>query len=309
MPSFRQFIEQNTRAMKYILPIIFCSLLLVWPHLGNSQIIETIEQSVESGGSNSNEGGTESSGSNGVFNSGGGEIYYEDFDDGIGFDVDVLDLEGFYFMARATGFLFFGVPDGQNPFAVAENGGVEFAEYPYDEAKSGLFRRPGEWGFRSRTYAGLHFLNNEQSLSGGFLQIRYSPIRALSIEFNHLQLVEKVEDQEEFDLLGFSTLGMHYNRLRHHRVHAWWGVGVTQMRGEENYTGPALLFGTTLFIKRPLSLHLEGQTMWLNGLPVQFYQARIQTHLKRFQIYTGYQGIVLDYNHFPSWTLGTGLWF
>ncbi len=283
-------------------------LLLIVPLTTSAQIIQTIEESVDSGGNtsdNTNNNQAETSGSNAVF-------YDSDGYDDSGLDVNVsaYDIEALFFLARSTAYALFGV-DAHNPFAVAENGGIEFADYPYDDPKTGLFRRPGEWGFRHRFYVGTHFLNNEQALSGGLLEVKYSPIRALSVDFNHLQLVERLEDDAEnqYDWLGFSTLAVQYNRLRHHRVHAWWGLGASRMSGEENYWGPALLGGMTWYIKKPLSLHLEAQSMWFNGAAVQSYQARLQAHVKRFPIYAGYQGIVVGGNHFPAWTLGTGVWF
>ncbi len=291
--------------MNRVLLFLSCCLLFLLPYTANTQIINTIEESVESGGNNS---GDQSSGSGGSYSNdtSGDEEYYDSGDGGTSIG---LYIDGVYFLAKSTAFLFLGSGGGERPFAIAENGGIEFAEYPYDTPYSGLYRPAGDLGFRSRVYAGMHFLNNEQNLSGGFMQVKYSPIRALTVEFNHLQLFESIEGQKELELLGFSTLAAHYNRLRHHRIHAWWGVGLSQMSGQQRYGGPSLLAGTTIFIKRPLSLHLEGQAMWLNTVAVQFYQARIQAHVKRFQIYAGYKGILVDGNHFPAWTLGTGVWF
>ncbi|MEL6639632.1 MAG: hypothetical protein AAFR05_22995, partial [Bacteroidota bacterium] len=144
----------------YALLFLF-AFSLIGPYRASAQIIETIEQSV-GGGNAGDTGGNdyqqETSGSN-------ASNYDISYDDGGDVALSAADIEALFFFARATAYLVFGL-DGNNPFAVAENGGVEFAEYPYDTPQTGLFRQPGEWGFRHRIYAGLHFLNNEQALSG-----------------------------------------------------------------------------------------------------------------------------------------------
>ena len=65
----------------------------------------------------------------------------------------------------------------------------------------------------------------------------------------------------------------------------------------------------TIYIKKPVSVHGEVQTGWLNGAPTSLYQARLQVHLKRYLVYAGYQGINVDGFKSNNWAMGAGVYF
>jgi len=272
-------------AMKIIKYFIVFALVLSTFHL-DAQIIKDMEEKTSSGSSGNNNRESES-----------GDIF-----------IDILYNLDFIFDFSAG--VLFGFYDQSPMFASAEEGGIEFAKYPYNDPKGGLYLQRGYYGKRSRTNINLHFLNNENDLYGGYGQIKYSPIPALTLDLSHLRLVEKLNGEaENFDHLGFTTFSINLNRVRHRNFHWWWGMGAMNMDGEENHTGFALNTGMTVYIKKPISLHGEVQSGWLNGAPTSLFQGRLQVHLDRYKVYAGYQGINVDGFWSNNWALGAGVYF
>ena len=78
-------------------------------------------------------------------------------------------------------------------------------------------------GDKSRAQVLLHFQNDEKSISGGLFQVKYAPISLLTLEAYRLQLFDSQKDDlsENVNITGFNV---NYNRLRHHKIHAWWGL-------------------------------------------------------------------------------------
>lgn len=279
------------KIFKYLIAFcLVCALTTV-----DAQIIKNMEEKTSSGSSNNNSSRS----------SDGGDIIFEVLNN--------LELVGWMLNGAFQGSygVLFGFRHEGNPFADADHGGIEFAKYPYHDPKGGLHLRRGYYGMKSRTNVNIHFLNNENDLYGGFGQIKYSPISALTLDLSHLRLIERLEDgsDDKFDHLGFTSFSVNFNRIRHRNIHLWWGLGLMNMDGEQNHTGFALNTGMTLYIKKPLSLHGEVQTSWLNGAPASLYQARLQVHLKRYMVYAGYQGINVDGFWSNNWAMGAGVYF
>ena len=183
-----------------------------------------------------------------------------------------------------------------------------FASYPYDLRGSGLFLPTTLEGDNSRWNINLHFQNDENSLTGGFFQVKYSPISLVSIETHRLQLFdsEKDEGAENINITSFSLI---YNRLRHHKVHAWWGIGGIWMDADDNSASPSFNMGINYYFADPLSLYGEVQYADLNGELATIAQARIQVHLRRFLIYGGYHYINNGDLNIGSWVMGGGVYF
>jgi hypothetical protein len=183
-----------------------------------------------------------------------------------------------------------------------------YASYPYDLRGSGLYLPLDLEGDQSRFNLNFHFQNNEEGRSGAFAQIKYAPISLLTIEANRLQYYEadKPEGVENINLTSFSIL---YNRLRHHKIHAWWGVGGVWLDDEENSSSPTFQFGANYFFTDPLSLYGEVQISGLNSEVATIVQGRIQVHLRRFLIYGGYHHVDIGDLEIGSWMIGFGAYF
>lgn len=183
-----------------------------------------------------------------------------------------------------------------------------YASYPYDLRGSGLFLPTDLEGDKARASFNLHFQNNENSLSGVFGQLKYSPISLLTIEGNRLQYfdADKEPNSENLNLTAFSIL---YNRLRHHKIHAWWGLGGIWLDDDENNSAPTFNTGFNYFFKDPISLYGDMLLTSLNDEVAAILQIRVQVHLRRFNIYGGYHYADLNGNTIGSWVLGSGVYF
>ena len=219
--------------------------------------------------------------------------------DGAALDVITFMLDvGFY----PTYGLFFGFEN--EPFF----NDINYSPYPYDDGYSGMYRPNGEEGRGIQGQFLGHFQNNEDALNGTYFQLKFSPTRFLTMDVNHLRLIENRADNTT-DFLNITNFALHYNRIRHQHFQLWWGGGLMVLEGDNLNGSATVTGGMTWFIKKPLSLYADMQLGWPNGIPAQLFQARMQAHVNRFMFYGGYQGVKIGRNHEPSWTIGTGIYF
>ena len=186
-----------------------------------------------------------------------------------------------------------------------------FASFPYDEPKAGLFLPTTLEGDKSRVHAIGHFQNNERTLSGGLVQVKYAPISLLTIEGNYLHLFGEQDGINES--IGISYFNLSYNRLRHHRIHCWWGFGGIFLKDQNEIVSDNKSFsfnlGLNYYFKEPMSLYLETQ---MGNIGEEFgavSQARIQVHLNRYLIYAGYQDVNFGDLEYNGIAIGGGVYF
>jgi len=183
-----------------------------------------------------------------------------------------------------------------------------FSDYPYADGENGLYQ-PLDWdGFRVRTEVVAHLQTNENALYGGYAQLRFFPNRAMTIDVNHLQLFEQLEDggNDHFSITNFN---LQFNRIRNQKFHLWWGGGLMLLNGDLLYGSPSFSSGFDWFFKKPLSLHVETQLAFPNGVFTRQNQARMQVHLGRFMVYAGSSGLRTGTVKVPNWIMGTGIYF
>jgi hypothetical protein len=220
------------------------------------------------------------------------------------FWVDLFFQIGFY----PTWGLLFGF-DGETPANYAD-----FNAYPYADGENGLYLPPDEYGKLMRAQLTAHLQTNEDAVYGGFVQAKFSPNRALSLDVNHLQLLETLENPNGTsggtDHFSITNLNLLYNRVHHAKFQLWWGGGLMlHDGGGVLYGSPSATAGFTWYFKKPLSLYADTQMGWPNGIFARQHQARMQVHLQRFMIYAGYQGTRIGTVNLPNWAMGTGMWF
>lgn len=228
------------------------------------------------------------------------EIGDSDLD--IAFDLVYFFFEiGFY----PTAGLLFGFPD--------ERIRADMARYPYEYSHHGLYLPPEEIGYDVRANVVGHYQNNEDALSGGFMQVKFTPHSGFTLDLSHLQLFQAATRQEDGDDLSFTAFSVNYNRIRHEKFHLWWGLGAMRIGStEEGYLdsmSPTITSGFTWYIKKPISLYGDVQFAWPDAVPSQLYQLRLQGHINRMMIYGGMQGISVGDANVLSWTIGTGIFF
>ena len=186
-----------------------------------------------------------------------------------------------------------------------------FARFPYDEPNSGLFLPTTLVGDKSRFHAVAHFQNNESRTTGGLIQIKYTPISLLTTEVDYLQLFDK--EQGADNKIGLTSFSINYNRLRHHRIHFWWGLGGIFIKESddnlEDNKAFSLNLGFNYYFKKPLSLYGSMQMGEINDTFGAVSEARIQVHLERYLLYAGYQDINFGDYEYSGIALGAGIYF
>ena len=215
------------------------------------------------------------------------------------FWIDLFFDFGFY----PTYGLLFGFDGEPHP------GDVGFNAYPYADESAGNYL-PVEWGGKDmRLQITTHIQTNEDAVFGGFIQAKFSPIRFLTLDVNHLRLFETLEDGESTDQLSITNFNLQVNRVRQPKLDLWWGGGLMLIDRELMYGSPSVSGGLTWYFKRPLSLHAETQMGWPNGVFSRQNQVRIQYHFDRFAFSAGYQGTKIGSLGIPNWTVGSSVYF
>lgn len=270
--------------------IVFLLGITLLPLLSQGQKLEGLKDALESGSSN-NSG--ESRGGNG---------------DNYSIWADLF----FNIVLEPTWWLLFRGPNEMSPNAAG------FNEYPYaDEENSGLYL-PLDMGDEKRMSLQLtgHAQSDEDAVFGGYLQAKWSPNRAFSLDVNHLQLFETLDEPvgggTRTDHFAITNFNFGYNRVHHPKFQLWWGGGLMLLNpGKESllYGSATLNAGLTWYIKRPLSIYADGVIGFPNGAYARQHQVRMQVHLERFMLYAGYQGTKIGTVSIPSAALGTGVWF
>jgi hypothetical protein len=263
--------------MKTLYTVLFAFFALL-PITGKAQLLESLGNAL---------GGAVSEGNVSSFDS---DLWW----------FDLLLQLGYY----PTVGLFFGFEGEPGPNE------MYFARYPYAERDHGLYLPIDEYGYddrRMRTAVTAHFQSNEDALFGGFLQVKFSPNRFLTLDVNRLQLFETLDDRT--DQFAITNFNLQYNRIRMPRFHLWWGGGLMLLENDLMYGSPSVSAGFDWFIKRPVSLHADTQFGFPNGVFARQHQLRVQMHLNRYMIYAGYEGIRASDVKIPNWTMGTGVWF
>lgn len=215
------------------------------------------------------------------------------------FWIDLFFDFGFY----PTYGLLFGFDGEPRP------GDVGFNQYPYADPEFGNYM-PLDWGGKDmRLQITMHAQTNEDAVFGGFVQAKFSPIRYLTLDVNHLQLFETLEEEDGTDNLSITNFNVQVNRVRQPKLDLWWGGGLMLIERELMYGSPSISGGFTWYFKKPLSLHAETQMGWPNGVFSRQNQVRVQYHLDRFAISAGYQGTKIGNVGVPNWTLGSSVYF
>ena len=275
--------------MKWIIYTLTLTICFLSPQNTFAQIIEQMENGNASSNGDSS-----------------GEIIFDD-------DIDLwIDLV--FFGAQTFGGIFLGFPpEWQTRNGQVRAGGAEMARYPYDYANNGLYRIREEQGYGIRTQANLQYLTNEDLLHGVQAQLKFFPHPVVSLEVNHLQLFETLDDEP--DQLSFTNVFAQFNRIRHHKFHLWWGLGAMHMGGAADEAALGINTGFTWYVKKPISIYADMQMALLTAFPRQIYQLRLQAHYKRLKFFGGYEGIQMGNQnsqsrfHTPMWVIGTGVHF
>jgi|GEM_PF-1224054 len=271
--------------------LLFLLLLALLPMFAQAQKLEGMKDALKSGSSGGGGRGGESGGRGGNSNSIWGDL--------------ILNL-----VFEPTWWLIYGFP-GERPANY-----VGFNDYPYADDRSGIYLPPDyEPTKRMNLQFVGHLQTDQDAVYGGFLQAKWSPNRALSLDVNHLQLLETLDGpkgETTTDHFAITNFNLAYNRVHHSRFQLWWGGGLMLVNGGGNevlYGSPSVNLGFEWFIKRPLSLHADTQIGAPNGVYARQNQVRLQMHLKRFMVYAGYQGVKVGDVGLPSVAVGSGVWF
>lgn len=215
---------------------------------------------------------------------------------------------------RPTWWLFYGGPNEVRPNYVG------FNDYPYADEENGLYLPPDFEPVKDMSLQLTgHLQSDQDAVYGAFLQAKWSPNRAITLDVNRLQLLEFVDkpngsgpSETTTDQFAITNLNLAYNRVHHQKFQLWWGAGLMLLNGGGNevlYGSPSVNAGLTWYFKKPLSLYADTQIGAPNGVYARQNQVRMQVHLKRFMVYAGYQGVKVGSVGVPSVAVGTGVWF
>ena len=254
--------------------LIVCGLLFFVPAT-EAQILEGMETELGGGGSSDSGGGS--------------DLWWVDLLLNIG-------IEPFYG-------LMFGFPGERMLYE------SDFSKYPYFDDFSGNYMHVEDEGRAFQGQLTAHFQNNENTLSGGFFQLKLSPARFLTLDVNQLRLYERRRVDNQKDQLVITNFNIQYNRIRSHKFNMWWGSGLMLLDGNTLYGSPTFTTGMNIFIKKPISIQADLQLGVPQGVVTTMSQVKVNAHLERFIISAGFSGLQIGESFEGSWSIGTGVYF
>jgi len=132
------------------------------------------------------------------------------------------------------------------------------------------------------------------------LEYRFSDLIGVTAKHSHFY-ERNFGKTENLDLSG---LTFNYYRIREKLITAWWSLGVSHVANNVNSVGFRYGLGTRIFVKKPISVLLSWQQDFVNSETINESKINVDYHLKKLNIFVGYNHYNLATVRTPSMTIG-----
>ena len=191
--------------------------------------------------------------------------------------------------------------------SIAYNGkfwDCSFSHYPYINPGVGLYSMAAGKRF-ALNFSGHYFRHNSE-LSGISLRSQISPWNFLGVEFHLTDLVEELDHAK--DHLWLHDIFINYYRVRGEHWALWWGLGLKGIEGNKTHHGVAFNLATEIYPVKPISLHLNYNVGSINEKSVSELLIRLNCHIHRAIIYSGYQRFAVSSAKIDGIIIGIGIY-
>ena len=180
-----------------------------------------------------------------------------------------------------------------------------FTPIPYENNQYGEYSKFDENDEAYRVnllQASINYSSGKYRINGlhANLEYRFSDLIGITARHSHFN-ENHFGKIENLDLCG---LTFNYYRIREEFITAWWGLGVSYLANNVNSVGLRYGIGARIFVKKPISVLLSWQQDFINSETINEFKVNVDYHLKKINIFVGYNHYNLTSVKTPSMTIG-----
>jgi len=175
-----------------------------------------------------------------------------------------------------------------------------FNPIPYENNHYGEYLKfdKNDYGYRvNLLQASINYSSGKYRINGLHvdLESRFSDLIGITARHSHF------DETENLDLSG---LTFNYYRIREEYISAWWSLGVCYLANKVNSVGFRYGVGTRIFVKKPISVLLSWQQNFINSETINESKINVDYHLKKLNVFVGYNHYNLAAIETSSITIG-----
>jgi|GEM_PF-3516874 len=179
-----------------------------------------------------------------------------------------------------------------------------FNPIPYEKNSSGEYLKLGDKeDYRiNLLQVTTYYSNGKYRINGLHVDLEYRFSDLIGITARHSHFYENhFGKTENLDLSG---LTFNYYRIREKFITAWWSLGVSHATNNVNSVGFRYGLGAQVFVKKPISILLAWQQDFIDSGTINECKINVVYHLKKLNIFTGYNHYNLATVKTPSIVIG-----
>jgi len=180
-----------------------------------------------------------------------------------------------------------------------------FNPVPYENNHSGEYLEFDKNDDDYRIYllqASMNYSSGKYQINGLHTDLEYRFSDLIGITARHSHFYERnFGKTENLDLSGFT---FNYYRIREEFITAWWSLGVSYLANSFSSVGLRYGIGARIFVKKPISVLLSWQQDFINSETINECKVNLDYHLKKLNIFVGYNHYNFASVKTPSMTIG-----
>jgi len=150
--------------------------------------------------------------------------------------------------------------------------------------------------------ASMNYSSGKYQINGLHAELEYRFSDLIGVTARHSHFYEKNFDKTEN--LDLSGLTFNYYRIREKFITVWWSLGVSYLANKVNSIGFRYGVGARIFVKKPISLLLSWQQDFINSESINESKVQLDYHLKKLNVFVGYNHYNFTAIKTPSMTIG-----
>jgi len=180
-----------------------------------------------------------------------------------------------------------------------------FTPIPYENNQYGEYAKfdKNDEAYRVNLFqASVNYSSGKYRINGLHVNLEYRFSDLIGITVRHNHFYEKNFD--EIENLNLSGLTFDYYRIREEYISAWWSLGISYLANEVNSVGFRYGIGARIFVKKPISVLLSWQQDFINSEIINESKINVDYHLKKLNLFVGYNFYNITSIKTPSVTIG-----
>lgn len=179
-----------------------------------------------------------------------------------------------------------------------------FNPIPYENSSSGEYLKlDDKEDYRiNLLQVATYYSSGKYRINGLHVDLEYRFSDLIGITAKHSHFYENhFGETEKLDLSG---LTFNYYRIREKGITAWWSLGISNLANKVNSVGFRYGLGARVFLKKPISILIAWRQDFIGSGTINECKINVAYHLKKLNIFTGYNHYNLTAIKTPSIVIG-----